>query len=135
MLWIKILLYFSNTEAFKHQYFNKAVCLEANLSADSKITSFQMFLAIYSHKPKFGATAQIMSSKSTCELALCCTSSKICHPRLKFTLFLSSMIKWEEGLWAKLFEAVLCNSIALRLAKNSGTVLAPVHITQLWEFF
>lgn len=94
-----------------------------------------MFLAVYSRKLKFGAIAQIMSSKSTCELALCCTSFKICHPRLKFTLFLSNMTKWEERLWAKLFEAVLCSSTALRLAKNSGTVVAPVHITQLWEFF
>lgn len=125
----------SNMEAFKHQYFKKAVCLEANLSADSKITSFQRLLAVYSHQLKSGASAQIMPSKSTCELALCCTSFMICHPRLKFTLSLSNVIKWEEGLWAKLFKAVSCSSTVLRLAKNSGTVVAPAHITQVWELF
>lgn len=75
-----------------------------------------------------------MSSKGTCELALCCNISDynfmICHPRLKFTLFLSYVIKWEEELWAKLFKAAICISTALRLAKNTGAVVAPAHITQ-----
>lgn len=72
-----------------------------------------------------------MSSKSTCELALCCKSFMICHPRFKFTLFLSYVIKWEEELRAKLFKAATCSSTALRLAKNTGTVVAPAHIAQL----
>lgn len=127
--------YFSNVEAFEHQYLKEAVCLELNLSADSKITSFQRLLAIYSHQLKVGATAQITSSKSTCEFALCCTTFMICHPRLAFTLSLSNVTKWEEGLWAKHFQAVSCSAPTLRLAKNSGIVVAPVHITQLWELF
>lgn len=124
---------------FKYRSFQTPVfqesCLEAHLSADSKITSFQRLLDIYSHQFKFGATAQIMSFKSTCESALCCTSFMICHPGLKFTLSLSNVIKWEEGLWAKLFKAVSYSSTELRLAKNSGTVVAPAHLTQLWELF
>lgn len=77
-----------------------------------------------------------MSSKSTCEFASCCNSYDynfmICHPRLKFTLFLSYVIKKEEELWAKLFKAAICIFTAFRLAKNTGTVVAPAHITTLF---
>lgn len=127
--------YFSNGEAFEHQYLKESVCLEDNLFTDSKITSFHRLLAIYSHQLNIGATAQITFSKSTFEFALCCTSFMICHPRLAFTLFLSNVTKWEERLWAKHFKAVSCSSPMLRLAKNSGTVVAAAHISQLWELF
>lgn len=56
----------------------------------------------------------------------------ICHPRLKFTLFLSYVVKREEELWAKLFKAATRISTALRLAKSTGTVVAPAYITTLF---
>lgn len=55
----------------------------------------------------------------------------ICHSGLKFTLSLSNVTKWEEGLWIKLFKAVSCSSITVRQAKNSGTVIPSTHNTSL----
>lgn len=97
-LFFKYFSLFQTRKLSNTSYFRKATCLEADLSAESKTTSFQRLLAIYSHQLEFGATVQIVSSKSTCELALCSTRFMISHPRLKFTLSLSNVIKLEEGL-------------------------------------
>lgn len=67
----------------------------------------------YSHQLKFDATTQIMSSKGTCELVQCCTSFMVCHSRLKFTLSLSNVTKWEKGPRAKIFKAVSHSSITI----------------------